>query len=80
LRNGSATASRRITLLQHEAASVGRLSANQRRHREFEREITERFARIEAKRAGIIPVRSEHDRLLEHLPEAIRDPIGFQRP
>jgi hypothetical protein len=68
------------TLIPNEAAWVGRLSENKRRHLEFERETAERFARLQANRAEIIPVHSEHGRLREHLPEAIRDPMGFQRP
>jgi hypothetical protein len=72
-------------LVQNEAAFVGRLSENDRRHAENERlhlelkrEADERFARIEAKMAEIIRVLAEHGRLLERLPEAIRDKIGFK--
>jgi hypothetical protein len=72
-------------LIQNEAAFVGRLSENERvhtelerRHLEFERETAERFARIEAKMTEIIRVLAEHGRLLERLPEAVRDKIGFK--
>jgi len=65
-------------LIQIQAAFVGRLSENERRHLEYEREANERFARIEAQMAEIIRVLSEHGRLLERLPEAIRDKIGFK--
>ena len=72
-------------LIQNEAAFVGRLSENdrlhselERRHLELKRESDERFARIEAKMAEIIRVLGEHGRMLERLPEAVRDKIGFK--
>jgi hypothetical protein len=42
-------------------------------------ETAERFARIEAQMAEIIRVLNDHGRMLERLPEAVRDKIGFQR-
>jgi len=66
------------TLNQNQAAFVGGLSENQRRHLELKRESYERFARIEAQMAEIIRVLSEHGRLLERLPEAIREKTGFK--
>ena len=72
-------------LIHKQAAFVGRLSESdrqrlemERRHLEFERETAERFARIEAQMAEIIRVLNEHGRLLEHLPDAVRDKIGFK--
>jgi hypothetical protein len=72
-------------LIQNEAAFVARLSESDRRHLEierqhlkFERETAERFARIEAQMAEIIRVLNEHSRMLERLPEAVRDKIGFK--
>ena len=79
-------------LIQNEAAFVSRLAENdkrwaeierhhlefERRHFEFERETAEHFSRIEAKMAEIIRVLAEHGRLLERLPEAVRDKIGFK--
>ena len=72
-------------LIQNQAAFVGRQGETDRahaefvrRHLEFEREAAERFARIEAKMAEIIRVLAEHGRMLEHLPEAVRDKIGFK--
>ena len=50
----------------------------ERRHQEFERETAARFARIEVQMAEIIRVLAEHGRLLERLPEAVRDKIGFK--
>ena len=80
------------TLIQNQAALLGRVAETdrahlefERRHLEFERETAERFARIEAKMAEIIRVLNEHgqllaehSRLLERLPEAVRDKIGFK--
>jgi hypothetical protein len=66
------------TLIQNQATFVNRLSETDRRHSEFERETAERFARIEAQMAEIIRVLSEHGRLLERLPDAVRDKIGFK--
>jgi hypothetical protein len=80
------------TLIQNQAAFVGsqaefaRRQAEserqhlefERRHLEFERQSSERFARIEADIAAILRVLAEHSRLLERLPEAVRDKIGFK--
>jgi len=38
----------------------------------------ERFARIEASLAEVIRVLNEHTAILERLPEAVRDKIGFK--
>jgi predicted nucleic acid-binding Zn-ribbon protein len=65
-------------LIQNQAAFVGHIADNDRRHLEFERESSERVARIEAKMAEIIRVLSEHGRQLERLTEAVRDKIGFK--
>ena len=56
-------------LIQNQAAFVGQMAENNRRHLEFEREANERFARIEAQMAEIIRVLTEHGRLLERLTE-----------
>ena len=72
-------------LINNQAAFVERLSETdrahielERKHLEFERETAERFARIEAQMAEIIRVLNEHSRILERLPETIRDKIGFK--
>jgi hypothetical protein len=54
------------------------LAETDRLHAQFERETAERLARIEAQMTEIIRVLNEHSRLLERLPEAIRDKIGFK--
>ncbi len=66
------------TLTQNQAAFVSRLAETDRLHAQFERETAERFARIEAQMEQIIRVLNEHTRILERLPEAIRDKIGFK--
>jgi hypothetical protein len=50
----------------------------ERRHFEFERATAERFVRIEAQMAEVIRVLNEHTRVLDRLPDAIRDKIGFK--
>ena len=67
-------------LINNQAAFVKQISETNRRHLEFERETAERFARIETQMAEIIRVLNEHSRVLERLPEAIRDKIGFKSP
>jgi hypothetical protein len=47
---------------------------------ETERATSQRFARIEADIAAILRILSEHSRLLERLPEAVREKIGFKTP
>ncbi len=65
-------------LIQNQAAFLGRLA-------EIERTTSERFGRIENDMTAILrvlsehsAVLSEHSRLLERLPEAVRDKIGFK--
>jgi len=58
-------------LIQNQASFLGRLS-------ETERATSERFGRIEADIATILRVLAEHSRLLERLPEAVREKIGFK--
>lgn len=73
------------TLIQNQAAFVGQLAENERRHLEFERchleferQTTERFSRIETQMAEIIRVLTEHTRQLQWLTEAVREKIGFK--
>jgi hypothetical protein len=46
--------------------------------RDMERANSERFSRIEATMASILRVLDEHGRMLERLPEAVREKIGFK--
>ncbi|HEX7377723.1 MAG TPA: hypothetical protein VF278_11455 [Pirellulales bacterium] len=59
------------TLAQNQVAFLGRMAEN-------ERSSAERFARIEQDITAIMRVLTEHSRLLERLPEAVRDKIGFR--
>jgi hypothetical protein len=45
---------------------------------EYRRESAQRFARIEAQIAEIIRVLNEHGRILEGLPEAVREKVGLK--
>jgi hypothetical protein len=60
-------------LVQDQAAFLGRLL-------EIERTTSERFARIEADMAAILRELVEHRRVLERLPDAVREKLGFKAP
>ena len=64
------------TLIENQASFVASLRETDRLHAKYDRETTERFARIEAQMAQIIRVLAEHGRILEHMPEAVREKIG----
>src|SRR5439155_11323440 len=75
------------TLIQNQTTFLSRASETDRAHAEierrrlqYEREAGERFARIEAQMTEIIRVLKEHGRVLERLPDAVRDKIGFKPP
>jgi hypothetical protein len=65
-------------LIQNQAAFVSSLRETDRLHAECERRTADRFGRIEAQMTEIIRVLAEHGRLLERLPEAVREKIGFK--
>jgi predicted nucleic acid-binding Zn-ribbon protein len=56
---------------QNHAAMLARLS-------DLEQRTDERIARIETDIQAILRVLAEHSRILQALPEAIRDKIGFK--
>jgi hypothetical protein len=67
-------------LIQDQAAFVASMRESDARMRELKADIAEtnrlnaqRFARIEA-------ILLEHGRILERLPDAVRDKIGFRPP
>jgi hypothetical protein len=66
------------TLINNQAAFVNSRRETDRLHAQFERETRERFVRIEAQMTEIIRVLNEHTRILERLPEAVREKIGFK--
>jgi hypothetical protein len=59
------------TLIQTQATFLARISEIDARVAEMDRINSERFARIEA-------LLLEHNRILQALPDAIRDKIGFK--
>jgi hypothetical protein len=65
-------------LIQNQAAFVTDMAAHRRDMRELERDNRERFSRIEATMSEIMHVLAEHSRMLERLPEAVREKIGFK--
>ena len=81
-------------LIQNEAAFVARLAETdraqiefqrqhlefERRHLEFERETREHFTRLERQLAEVIRVLNGHGRILQRLPEEVRERIGFKPP
>jgi hypothetical protein len=75
------------TLMQNQAAFLARAAETDARIAELERRIDERFARIEERFAAIDKrferieaTLLEHNRILQALPDAIRDKIGSSRP
>jgi hypothetical protein len=68
------------TLVQNQAAFVARMSEIDARVAEMDRLNTERFARDEERFARIEALLLENTRILQALPDAIRDKIGFQAP
>jgi hypothetical protein len=61
------------TLIQNQASFVARMSEIDARVADMDRINSERFARIES-------LLIEHNRILQALPDAIRDKIGFKPP
>lgn len=59
--------------IQNQASFLGQMA-------EIERATSERFARIEERLAHIESILLEHGRVLEALPEAIRQELGFRPP
>jgi hypothetical protein len=76
----TALAHAQATLVQSQAAFLVQLADSQReaaefrrRTEEWQRRADERFARIEA-------ILLDHSRILQALPDAIREKIGFKAP
>jgi hypothetical protein len=75
------------TLIQSQAVLVANQTAfvthareTDARIAEMDRINTERFARIEERIARIEAILLEHSRILQGLPDAIRDKIGYKAP
>jgi hypothetical protein len=60
-------------LTQNQASFLTRMA-------DIEQATSERFGRIEKDIAAILRVLADHGQLLERLPEAVRDKIGFKAP
>ncbi len=58
-------------LIQNQASFLGSMA-------DIERASSERFARIESELGAIRRVLLDHGRLLERLPEAVKEKIGFK--
>ena len=67
-------------LIQNQAAFVTRMAEIDARMAETNRINAERFARIEALLLEHNRMLLEHNKILEALPDAIRDKIGFKAP
>ena len=65
-------------LIQNQAAFLGRVSEMDRLSSERFARIDERFARLETNMATVLRVLAEHGRMLETLPQAVRDKSGFK--
>ena len=63
---------------QNQAAFQAQMAEINRRNAEWERINTERFARIEAILLEHSRIFADHGRILEALPDAIREKIGFR--
>lgn len=61
------------TLIQNQASFLARMSEIDSRVAELDRISSERFARIATLLLG-------HNRILQSLPDSIRDKIGFKHP
>jgi hypothetical protein len=70
-------------LVQTQAVFVRNQAAFQAEMRELERQVSERFVRIEAillDHSEHGRILAEHGRILHALPDAIREKIGFKMP
>ena len=68
------------TLILNQAAFLARMAEIDARVAEMDRINSERFARIEERFARIEALLIEHNRILQALPDAVRDKIGFKAP
>lgn len=65
-------------LIQNQAEFLTPIADPDRRLSEIERTTSERFGRIERDLTAILRVLAEHSQMLERLPEAICEKIGFK--
>jgi hypothetical protein len=67
-------------LINNQAQFLAQLARSEARSDERFARSDERFARIEAELAEIKLILLRHEQMLQALPEAIRQKIGFQTP
>ena len=67
-------------LIQTQASFVQNQASFVSQMAELNRVTSERFARIEEELAGIRAILIRHEQILQSLPEAIREKIGFRPP
>jgi hypothetical protein len=67
-------------LVQNQAAFLARAAEMDQRFAESERHFKEQFSRIEERFSRIEAILLEHNRILQALPDAIREKIGFKPP
>ncbi len=70
-------------LLQNQAMFLGELGRMGERFAKIDErfaKIDERFAHLETELAAIKSILIRHEQMLEALPEAVRQKIGFKRP
>lgn len=65
-------------LINNQAAFIKQLADSERKTAKLRRETDERFRRIEAILLDHSRILAEHTRLLQALPETIREKIGFK--
>jgi hypothetical protein len=65
-------------LLQAQASLVGNQAIFQPNFTALSAQTAERFARIEAELADIRAILLRHEQILQSLPEAIRQKIGYE--
>lgn len=78
VQNQAALVQTQAEFVQNQAAFNARLAEMDRVNAERSARIDNCFAHLEAQMAEVIRVLNEHSRILEHLPEAVREKIGFK--
>ena len=78
IQSQAALAQQQTALMQQQAAFLERRSETDSELAQLRRQADERFARIEEELAGIRAILLRHEQILQDLPEAIREKIGFK--
>jgi len=67
-----------VLLIQNQATFLSRLSETDKELADLRREDDERFARVEEELGTIKTILLRQEQILQGLPEAIREKIGFK--